>query len=264
MGRFRGLMFGAGCLVLFGAGCFSSPLASFGIAPSEPVAIGGDWKTLEPQVERLEFQYATTTAAKMIVYRFPADKFALHFSYSTSAQTVSEWADQFPRAALVTNGVYFNQDFSPSGLLTTKGTRIGKSVFDYDKSGLILLAPSFSIIDSSQGSVGLLGIREVGQSYPFLINDGKPALMRETGHDARRTFIGSDREGRMYLGIIPDATVTLFALMNILFQTGVKWNNVLNLDGGPSSGLVARLKEGKETKDSFTNVPNVIVVERKQ
>jgi hypothetical protein len=43
----------------------------------------------------------------------------------------------------------------------------------------------------------------------------------------------------------------------------VKWNNVLNLDGGTSTGFSIQADGYDETMNSIVQVPNVIVAERK-
>ena len=174
---------------------------------------------------------------------------------------VSEWFDHVTSAVMMTNGVYFHEDLFPSGLFIHGGKRIGARQFDADKSGVLSFTPKPEILRSVLSNEQIKVWQEAAQSFPFLIEDGAIAVATDTGRIARRTFIGLDRDGNVYMGIVPFAGLSLYELARALSRLPIPWDSVLNLDGGPSSGLFVRSGDGVEGLDSFVPVPNVIAVE---
>lgn len=231
----------------------------------EQVSLGGQWKSVSVDMDRLEYRYATTTQGYVVVYRFSPDAFHWHFEVSTSTpRSVRGWSEFLPNATVVINGLYFHEDYSPSGYLMSRGKQVGSRRFDPQKSGMIQLAPSVQLIDSRLEKKIDTTSTEAGQSYPFLVLDGKPAITKDSGLVARRSFMGIDRQGIIYLGIVPHDWVTLYRLSQITASLPVDWHNVINLDGGPSAGLSVRDSEGPELLNSDVPVPIVIVGERKR
>ena len=80
---------------------------------------------------------------------------------------------------------------------------------------------------------------------------------------ARRTFIGTDEAGQVYVGVVWKDDVSLFELMQILQELDVNWYDVINLDGGPSTGIAVETGSFVEILDSAGPVPNVIVIQPK-
>ncbi|MFA5935585.1 MAG: phosphodiester glycosidase family protein [Patescibacteria group bacterium] len=244
--------------VLFGAGCVSIQA----VRPEDPLLPPPEWVDVGFGAARREATVGSRAAkGSLILYRFPAKGFSWRFEHSTSSLSVREWAARFPEAAFLTNGVYFHEDNMPSGLLITKGERVGDRVFDDTKSGIIQLAPEFRIIDSSKEKItSYASFTEAAQSYPFLIQDGEGAVAEDTGKFAERTFIGTDRSGDIYVGVLLNEPVSLFELMELIAAQPVEWKNVINLDGGASTGYAAAFPNENEGRNSLTPVPNVIVV----
>lgn len=224
--------------------------------------MGGEWQEVEAGVERLDYFFATSTDAHVILYRFSPSGFRFRFEHALPPKTVASWAESLPRALLVMNGVYFHEDGFPSGWLERKGETIGTRHFDNDKSAVATLSSQVRIIDTKEETFDATSTLEAAQSYPFLVRDGQLAIDVDSGKFARRSFVGVDRDRRSYVGIVPDRNISLHQLAQILLATDVPWKRALNFDGGPSSGLISRTKEKADEINSFTGVPNVIVVER--
>ncbi len=249
------------------------PLPGFEAKPTvEPVPVTtelGKWREVAPEVDRTEFGLGEAGRGTMVMYRFAPEKFQPWIMVSHNRMPVAKWAGTFfepsgqLRDTLVVNGVYFNEDGSPSGLVQQESTPVGTRQFDLDKSGLIVFSPAFRIIDTSKEKVDLKMVASGAQSYPFLVRDGVAGVEEDSGLVARRTFIGQDVDGMIYVGAVTQSQVSLFGLGKALVGTGIKWQSVLNLDGGPSTGLVARFGDWLETQDSLVSVPSVIVIYRK-
>ncbi|MFA6429320.1 MAG: phosphodiester glycosidase family protein [Patescibacteria group bacterium] len=258
--------------LMTGAGCFVSPISvarvqeavekvvQTPVRQEEPLL----WRDVGQGIGRLELTVSTSTAARMVLYRFPQEGFSWRFAHATSSQRVSAWADQSPRAVLVANGVYFHPDNAPSGMLLSRGKRVGLRQFDLDRTSAMVLAPGKPrIIDTKTESLDIASLTEAAQSYPLLVEQGQARVQEESGKYARRTFFGTDTIGNVYLGVVPDEPVSLFELSQMLLKTQVDWMRVINLDGGPSTGVVLRTSVFDEAIDSYTGVPNVILVEKK-
>lgn len=244
-------------LAVFGTGCFeATPVTPPRLEQTEKPINRAQEEILAPGFERLTLRHGTGTNDILVLYRFETGRFHFGFRSATSPRMVSAWNASATNTVAVMNGAYFNEDFSPSGALVADGVRIGRAAFDTDKSAVLWL-DSPTIQDTSMGARIPESGRHWAQSYPLLIRDGEPAVKEDSGKAARRAFAGLDEDGYFYLGIVPN-NITLFALSNVLAGMNINWTSVLNMDGGPSSGLVSNLDP--DSIDSWTEVPNVIVV----
>jgi len=254
MPAIRKLFAAALIIILAGAGCL--PATSLPVATPKAA-----WQTIGDGLSRYDCR-AQECGSRLIVYRFAKDKFAWHFVSRAEPSTVEAWAKSLPQATIVANGVYFDAAFQPTGLLKTAGGAVNPHVYDLKKSALLELAPSFAIIDTSSEPLAIASMTEAAQSYPLLIKRGA-VQPTTTARASRRTVIGDDQSGDIYLGSVPEDAVTFAQLAALLEKTGIKWDNVLNLDGGTSTGFAAHDGDFSETMNSIVQVPNVIVAERK-
>ncbi|MBP7133875.1 phosphodiester glycosidase family protein [Patescibacteria group bacterium] len=217
------------------------------------------WQVLAPGMDRLETTYASTTGAGLILYRLSSARFSTYFDHHLPPEHVSVWgAEHTTGTALVINGAYFHEDYLPSGFMRVSGTRIGTRSFDLEKSGVILLHP-LRMIDTAERKLDLTAYPNALQSYPFLINKGVVAIQQDSGKIARRTFLGLDDQGHIYVGVAPYAPLSLYQLAQALAVLPISWSTVLNLDGGPSTGLFARYGQAEDLYDSYVPVPNTIL-----
>ena len=217
------------------------------------------WQSVGDQMARMEY-LDPAFETRVILYRFPTG-LTWRLAQATEPKTISEWAEEESEAVLIINGFYFHEDYLPSGLLISNGDQIGTREFDMDRSGFIELSPELRIIDTSKAQIDRDLVIEGAQSYPFLLQDGKPVIESASDQVARRSFVGLDRAGHPYLGIVPDSLISLFGLANVISKIDIDWAEVINLDGGNSTGLSASFSEYKELIEGFAAVPNVIIVE---
>lgn len=246
---------------VLGAGCtapeFAPPSA---VLPAPAVEMEPKPTNIQSGLQEISFQYGSSTQERILLYRIDPEQYQFSFEYASSAKSIADWQLALGAPALVANGGYFHEDYSPSGLLIMRGNRIGERQFDFDKSAVLELAPEFLIIDTKEESFDAQNVREALQSFPLLIKDGMPAVKTDSGLKARRTFFGVDRDGSVYVGVVPDSEMSLYELAQALARMGTAWSRVLNLDGGPSTGIAAG--NGK-IENSIFPVPSVIVVRKK-
>ncbi len=221
------------------------------------------WQTIETGAARREYSLSSSTNTILILYRFDPASFQFHWAADSSPHSLVDWMRQNPKAALLSNGVYFQENFSPAGTLITQGKRLQNTAFDLDKTAYLILSPAPHIVDTAHEKLDTALLQEAAQSYPLFISNGEPAISREGRQMARRTIVGFDQDRQFYIGVIPYGEVSLYELMRSLLKMDVHWTYALNLDGGPSTGLVSNFPTLHESIPSYTTIPNILVVEKK-
>jgi len=210
---------------------------------------------------RLAYQFDERTGS-VVVYALTNDAFATRVFYDAAPRFVSAWGGGADR--VVINGGFFHEDYSPSGFLIAEGERIGVRQFDEARSGVVVVrdgtvsieerVPAFS--DSADADDGAI------QSFPFLVRAGHAAVSEDSGLLSRRSAIGTDANGTVYLIFAQRGNISLYELAQTLAASEFPFDTVLNLDGGPSSGLYVQVDEYADVQDSLSGVPSVLVFER--
>lgn len=216
-----------------------------------------------PGIEWVRANMATSTAGQLWLFGFEQENYRFVFASTGTRVRMGEWRDAYPQTVAGINGVYFMEDLTPSGLFVSKELKQVVRLFDADKSALISLNGKMEILDTTSSGVRATEVKAGAQTYPILIKDGKEMLTRDTGKEARRSWVGTDREGRVWLGVLSDGEISLYGLMKRLMEIGITWEMVVNLDGGPSTGIFVKGEEGDVLKEILGGVPNVLLVERK-
>lgn len=197
------------------------------------------------------------------IIKLASSTFKAQVEFDKNPKLVSQWVQGGEE--IIINGAFFNEDYRPTGFLVVNHEVINKRMFDQDKSGLIITSSStFSIRDLGLEPIEADDNFEYAlQSYPFLIKDGKPALKTDSGKIARRTALGVDEEGNAYIIVLANRSLSLYEFMNEILKTGIKFTNVLNLDGGPSTGIYANWEGKERVLNSYTAVSSIIRFEKK-
>lgn len=212
-------------------------------------------------IERNVVTFGSERYDKLVLYTFTADAFDWRFAYDNTPKPVSQWRSD-TSTTMVVNGTYFHKDQLPSGFLVVDGKTVGDRAFDYDKSGVVSLQPDVEIIDTTQRDISIDELSHAGQSYPFLIKNGEPAIAKDSGLTGRRSFLGTTDNGDVVIGVVPSTRISLHTLSRILVEeTDIAWKHVMNLDGGTSTGLSINSDGWNETIDSLVPVPSVIMAE---
>lgn len=189
--------------------------------------------------------------------------FSATADYDINPKTVLEW--RRGGEEIVINGGYFDENYKPVGYLTVDSKRIGKGMFDQDKSGLfasqngkitVRNLKTDPLVNSEQFDFAV-------QSYPFLIEDSKPAIKTISEKRARRTAVGIDKEENLYIISVASKELSLYEFMQELQKTEIPFVHVLNLDGGPSTGIYKKWHSEEFSVDSYFPVPNIIRFIRK-
>lgn len=185
-----------------------------------------------------------------------------------TAKTIKEVQEE-KGSVLAFNGGFFTEDFKPTGLLLDKGEVLRKispadllnGIFAIKNDGTALLLKQETRIN--KGNYYSFAI----QNGPLLIDEnGSIQINSDTGKLANRTAIGIDKDGNIVLIILklsllnPGNTISLYEFAQLLKNNDALrplfLHSVLNLDGGPSTGMI--LKE--DYYPEMERVQNIIYV----
>lgn len=236
-------------LITLGTGCTKAPQAT-----------ADEWTRISDGFEVMPLQ-TNSSSTVGVLYAFDPKLMTMRFETSPDVKTTAEWLATQPNAIAVMNGVYFHEDGSPSGMFVHQQKEHSTRRFDHDKSSLLRLDPQPAIIDFDEVTAALQS-KEAGQSYPLLIDRGEIQIRKDSGKKARRSFAAVRTDGYIILGTIAEAEVSLYELAHLLKRKPYRIKQALNMDGGPSSGLMTHL-DTAPSYNSFVGIPNVIVVTKK-
>lgn len=109
-------------------------------------------------------------------------------------------------------------------------------------------------------------IRYLVQGGPWLVKDSVLFKKEARNLRARRTFVGTDGKGKWIIGVC-DSKVSLYKMAEILaspeMKKHIELTNVLNLDGGPSTGLAYNGPGKKVSIKEGWIVRNFLLVKQK-
>ena len=184
-----------------------------------------------------------------------------------SAKSIQD-IEQSEGALLALNGSFFTTDFKPTGLLISSGEKVRKL------SGADLLDGTFTIDKNGNPALIQQGFDLRENDFEFAIQNG-PVLVdgfgnilakKDSGKSASRTAIGIDKSGNVILILDQqsilnsDNDMTLYEFAHAIKESpeikSLNLRSVLNLDGGPSSGM----SFGENYFPEMSKVQNVILV----
>lgn len=223
-----------------------------------------DWQNiaLGMQVKSLPYTYVSNTYDIQVIKIDPA-YFSLHLDYDVAGKTVSSWAKG--SEGVVLNAGFFKQENKPVGLLYIDGDRVDNHRIKPEGTGLLVIHQnSIDLIDLSSHEVpDEAQLQNALQAYPMLISDSQIAVKESLQTQERRTAIGKDRQGNIYIFSVQYPHLGLYEFAKILHDSSLQLSEVLNLDGGGSTGVAINMPEYKRVIDSQTLIPTVLKVEEK-
>jgi len=236
---------------------------------STPIVPDTGWQTLEPGLERRVINLldeAGRWVESLYLLRLEPGFFRFDVAYDSRPRSLDDWYAE-TGALIIVNGGYFRlegEDHIPTGLTIVNGEAIGSSYGDF--------AGMFVVTDAGPGLRWLAQrpyqpgepIRAAVQCFPILIKPGGEVgfpASAEDYHLARRTVIAQDRDGRILLLVADFGHFSLHQLSLYLSESDLALELAVNLDGGPSSGVL--LSEPYERVPSFSRLPVVITVHRR-
>lgn len=242
---------------------FPSPLPTLSPTLEPPDT---SWQVLQPGFERRMirlFNDQNQHIESVYIFRLAQDLFRLDVAYRETPLRVEDWQVE-TNALMVVNGGFFREEEEkpvPNGLTIINGQAFGSS---YDSFGGMLAIHDqgaelrwLAQKPYDPGETLWAGL----QSFPLLVKPGGELGFPAESEDnvrARRTVIAQDQEGRILFIITPRGYFTLHQLSLYLTGSDLNLDLALNLDGGPSSGIL--LANPREIIPSQTLLPIVILV----
>ena len=259
--------------------------------PAAPWIVAKDsgWKELEPGLdlreETLDWKQwqggkEALLNLRLTAVRLDPKRFALRIVMNPvkDGKKLLEVA-RAEKLPVVANGAYFGTRDEPVTLLVSGGKALSKPNAKLTRSGVFTL--------DERGRAAVRGLDEVQPPYggldfavqnsPWLVADGK-AVYTETkvehrdgefpARRHRRTGLGVSADGRVVLLVCNDG-VWLAGFAEVLAAPeaagGFALDAAVNLDGGPSSGLVVEHEQAKvNVPTSPTFIPHVIAVSKRE
>lgn len=236
--------------------------------PTPTPSIPENWTEVIPGMELRVMQMDIAEIpepANAILVRIAPEQFIFRVHYEpSSAATVQGWQERI-NGVFVVNGGFFEDNYSTAGLLVVDEEVFGVSFDRYDDP--FEHAGMFGVAGDDI-SIRLLaeapyqpdeGLNQAVQGLPMLIDDGRPVDFNLSTDSARRTVIALDRAGRVIFVIVDSPPVSLADLRDWLAEADeLTIVAALNLDGGPSTGVVVAAGNWLVQRDSPSRVPIVI------
>jgi hypothetical protein len=240
--------------------------------PTPALTVAGPdtgWERLRPGLERRTINLFTEDGQPFehfFILRLDPTVFRFDVAYHPQPQSLESWQSE-TGALIVINGGYYRLEEGgavPNGLTIIGGEPMGTSYGDF--GGMLTI---------TQGRLQLRWLAQdpydpdeplqaALQSFPVLVKPGGVLGFPEQEEDnraARRSVIAIDRDGRGLLITASIGNFTLHILSAYLVGSDLDLDVALNLDGGPSSGML--LADPFEEVSSLTPLPIVITVRQR-
>jgi uncharacterized protein YigE (DUF2233 family) len=241
----------------------TSPAAT--IEPTATINPDTSWQEVQPGLERRHiyvFDEENQPRDRLTILRLDPAFFDVRVAYRPGeAHSLEAW--QAETDALITvNGGFFTAENYATGLTIVDGQLFGASYGDF--AGMLSV---------TEAEVEVRWLRErpftpdeplqyAVQSFPVLVKpDGVLGFPEEDGVPARRTVVAQDRNGNLLFIIAPGGLMTLHQMSQWLVSSDLDLHIALNLDGGPSTGLL--LANSDLAISAFSPLPAVIIVNEK-
>jgi exopolysaccharide biosynthesis protein len=254
---------------LLGAGCVSSsPQAT----PSPSSAVVAPINNLPVYAERRVVNLSETgERVTFLMLRIEPDAWQWSLAQDPgNLKTPEAWRAQLG-AEIVMNGSYFNERGEPSGYFRNPPDVPSSSIrwpLDAQNrtgyTGAVLLKDgALSLAYLPDADLDPAQADAIFLTFPTLVANGKSVVEKESGLRARRTALAEDADGRDYILVTEEGSVSLFALSRWLVAQPEEFRIAVNLDGGPSTGLA--LRDGDAAIDlGLAPVPNVLALRKRK
>ena len=160
------------------------------------------------------------------------------------------------------NGGYFQADLSPVGLLICSGRTLHPIQKSKLLSGVFLLRDERPEILRTRELSTLKGIQQAIQCGPFLVENGKPVPGLDSEKVAARTFVFSCGSSCWGFGVLRSMTLAetgeLLAIAKLVRDFRI--SKALNLDGGSSTTLYAKLDNHEIFSEGRSTVSNYLII----
>lgn len=250
------LVFACSLLALFGNAC-DAPTSYIQKQDSEEFSEWIDYDGISRKSFRVQHEERTY---KYLVYKIDRSQFIAQIHHQTdSPKRLSEWHDQLSPQITI-NGAFFTEDLMPTGRLVIDGIEQGIHEYTTETSGAFTSSENQMKLVGSEASIQPINDpnTDLVQSFPLLITNGINLITEDTEKIARRTILAENSNNELLIIIVDQTPVSLYQIARILESSDLDIQIALNLDGGPSTGIVLETQGFSESILPLTPLPQVI------
>lgn len=224
------------------------------------------WQPLQPGIEQRVLNVVDEQRVwqeTLTVLRLDPAQFRFDVAYRPGQPLqLPDWQAE-TGALLLINGGFYTEEYHATGLVISGGAPSGRSyegfggMFAVGDAGPEVRSLVSAPYDPAEPLLAAL------QAFPLLVRPGgEVGFPEEDGRQARRTVVAQDTAGRILFLLANRGSFTLHGLSLYLAASDLELDVALNLDGGPSSGLLL-MGAGEEPAlylPAFALLPAVIAV----
>lgn len=237
------------------SGCDNKNPAASQNPPSTVEAGNSQWEEVRPGINyamihlkpdpESDFKDFVVVSIDPKLYSFSV----IQNSDQATAKTIKEIHEE-TGSFLTFNGGFFTEEFKPTGLLISEGKKLRKTspagllngILAIDDTGNARLFKNTASLNENKYVFAI-------QNGPVLLDEkGNIGISEDTGKTASRTAVGLDDKGNVILIILKqsllnaDNQMTLYRFAHLLKESPefakLDLRATLNLDGGPSTGMM--------------------------
>lgn len=249
------------------------PIQPTNLPPTATINPDTGWQDMQAGLERRHIfvlDAENQPQDRLTILRLDPTQFDVRVAYHPGeAQSLEAWQAE-TNALIIVNGGFFTEENYATGLTIVNGEPFGTSYDDF--AGMLAVSdagvevrwlreqPLLNL--SKEPFFPNESLNYALQSFPVLVKPGGIlGFPEEDGIPARRTVVAQDRNGNLLFIIAPSGFMTLHQMSQWLVDSDLDLYIALNLDGGPSSGLL--LAHSDLTIPAFSPLPAVITVHEK-
>lgn len=224
------------------------------------------WQNLAPGLEYSGVNFLGFGGKGIYIFRIDLQKYRLQSTFTRKEQQVESIAAvvKNQNAIIGINGGFFSPDMKPLGLRIDQG-QIKNPLKNTSWWGVFYTKNSQAFIVAPKDFRANSNIDFAVQSGPRLVVNGQISSLKPGV--ANRTALGITPDGKIILLATSHFPLTMSELATLMAtptaQGGLNCINAINLDGGSSTQLYAKLDNFELSIPSFAFVTDAVLVMRK-
>lgn len=220
-----------------------------------------EWEKLAPGIEYSDVSDNSIINIRHIhAFRIDLNNYKLQLSFAKNLHEEPAVAENFAEqnsALIAINGGFFDKAFHPLGLRVNDNKQLNPIKY-ISWWGVFYISKGRAFISNARSFNKNQPLDFAVQSGPRLIIENKiPSL--KPGY-AERSALGITKSGKVIILVTQNNPLTTTALANIMRSDPINCVNALNLDGGSSTQLYAKIKDFKLNVLGFSEVSDAILV----
>ncbi len=229
-----------------------------------PMVYAKAWKPLVSGLEYLDFKYQSLSQWSHI-HAFRIDLQTMQLSVLMAKELPQPYASaqtfrHYGQGLLAINGGFFNPDRTPLGL-RIRDQHVLSPLRQISWWGVFFIKNQQAFIATPRDFQIKKNIEFAVQSGPRLVVNGQVPTLRPGL--ANRSALGIDKHGKVIVVVTENLPISTSDLAHILAAPPLNCVDALNLDGGSSSQLYAKIDRFKLDVPGFSQVSDAIVVKRR-